>query len=486
MQIEDELEHLLQQSGCNDPSFPEFAAFLDNLPLALSHLRQNFTYPTHESLGLRQQSKSYDDSDDPIYFAGNSLGLMPIELRSLVQQELDVWADRGVMGHFSHPYKRPWKDIAELVQESMAKVVGAQTSEVAVMGSLTSNLHTLLSTFYRPKGARTKILFERKAFPSDQYAFASQARLHGLSPSEHLISMTPREGEHCLRTEDILRVIEENKDELALIMFPGVQYYTGQYFDIEAITAKGHEVGACVGWDLAHAVGNLPMQLHDWKVDFACWCNYKYLNAGPGAIAGIFVHSDARIPATSTDNEFEYPNRLAGWWGHNSQTRFKMDPEFDPIPGAAGFQLSNPSVLNVVSLLASLNLFDQTTMGDLRHKSTLLTRYLELLLQDPLPSCKGSFTIITPSDIAARGAQLSILFQPSGLMQHVMATLLSHAMIGDEREPDVIRLAPIPMYNTFEEVRLVANVLRQAVVSWPGTENEVKDQSAANAMKQTT
>lgn len=490
------LNSLLSDSGINDINSPEFTDYVDQLPVALPNLRGQFVMPTAESIGLAKSLKSKQTRDgivtdkiDPIYFCGNSLGLMPLGVRALVNEELDIWGGRCVLGHFDHPLKRPWKDITDTVQESMARVVGAHTPEVAVMGSLTSNLHTLMSTFYRPNGKRTKILYEAKAFPSDQYAFASQVRLHGLNPQNHLIALAPRKGEYSLRTEDILSTIESNGPEIALVMFSGVQYYTGQFFAIPEITEKGHSVGAIVGWDLAHAVGNVPLQLHDWNVDFACWCNYKYLNAGPGAIAGIFVHDQARRPASSSsadEDHYEYENRLAGWWGHNAQTRFKMDSTFDPIPGAAGYQLSNPSVLNVVSLLASLNTFGTTSMTELRQKSLLLTAYLEHLLSAPATSSTNlaSYTIITPKDPQSRGAQLSVLFQPTGcgVMEFVMSELLKNGIVADEREPDVIRLSPVPSYNTFKEVRIVAANVRAAVSAWQPQKNG----SAGDKLTQTS
>lgn len=469
------IHHLLAKSGADDLNSPEFSEYVDSLPIALSHLRGKFAHPTSKTLDIKhvvEDSESPHSTNEPVYFCGNSLGLMPLEVRTLVNEELDIWAGRCVLGHFDHPLERPWKDITDTVQDSMAHIVGAQSSEVAIMGSLTSNLHTLMSAFYRPIGTRTKILYEAKAFPSDQYAFASQVRLHDLNPADQLIALAPREGEYALRTEDILSTIHENGAELALVMFAGVQYYTGQFFDIKEITKKGHSVGAIVGWDLAHAVGNLPLELHDWNVDFACWCNYKYMNAGPGAIAGIFVHENAVSPKHSTstnDKEFGYENRLAGWWGHNAKTRFKMDSTFDPIPGAAGYQLSNPSVLNVVSLLASLRIFEQTSMLELRRKSILLTSYLEELLNVALPdSCAARYKIITPSDPESRGAQLSVLFEPAGkgVMEFVMSELLRHGVVADEREPDVIRLSPIPSYNSFGDVRIVARRVREAVVAW--------------------
>ncbi len=453
------LQELLKDSGANSIEDKYFAIYLDSLDLSLSTLRGSFSYPTAESLGLALAC-------DPIYFCGNSLGLMPRSTKALVNEELDVWAGRAVLGHFDHPHQRPWKDIDNIVNAEMSHMVGANDGEVAVMGSLTSNLHLLLSTFYKPSSTRTKILLEEKAFPSDQYALESQVRLHGLAPSEALLVVSPRPGDFCIRTEDILETIERNGSEIALLMLSGVQYYTGQLFDIQEITKAGHKAGCVVGWDLAHAVGNVKLNLHKWEVDFAVWCNYKYVNGGPGAIGGLFVHQNANHPTPK--NEDGYHNRLSGWWGHNPTTRFQMQRKFDPIPGAAGYQLSNPSVLNLISLYASLLIFEKTTMDALVRKSALLTTYLEELLSLPLSgSAEASYKIITPP-AGQRGAQLSLLFEPrqAGVMEFVMKALLAEGIIADERQPDVIRLSPTPSYNTFVEVQIVSKSLKNAVTRW--------------------
>jgi kynureninase len=479
------LEEYLEASGASSLDSIGFAKYMDDQSLSLSHLRQLFEHPTKQSL-VSATIPAGQAADECIYFCGNSLGLMPKEVRTLVDTELDVWAGRGVMGHFDHPHKRPWKDIADLaeVTEGVAQLVGAPPAQVSVMGTLTSNLHTLLCAFYKPDGKRRKILFEHKAFPSDTYAFASQAKLHGLDPEDALLALKPREGAHCLETVDIVQAIQENAEEIAVVLFSGLQYYTGQLFDIKTITQAGHEAGAAVGWDLAHAIGNVPLALHDWQVDFACWCHYKYVNAGPGAIGGIFVHEQARYPGFAKQSGNLNTHGLAGWWGHKPQTRFNMDPEFDPTPGAAGFQLSNPSVLNVVSLLASLRVFQKTSIQALRTKSVLLTGYLEYLLRNaPAFERNGinpSYTIITPEDPQARGTQLSVLFKPTGVMAFVMDQLLQDGIVADERKPDVIRLSPVALYNNFSEVLAVYRALIAALNKYQ------QGADGTTAMQQTT
>jgi kynureninase len=317
------------------------------------------------------------------------------------------------------------------------------------MNQLTVNLHLLLVSFYRPQGKRRKILFEHKPFPSDHYAFESQARLHGLDPAEVLIEMKPRAGEWNLRTEDILQAIADAGDELACVCFGGVNYFTGQYFDLQAITAAAHKAGATCGFDLAHAAGNVPVQLHDWNVDFACWCSYKYLNSGPGGVAGAFVH------------ERHHHNkellRLAGWWGHNKNTRFKMEPGFDPIPSAEAWQLSNAPVLSMAAHKASLELFDRAGMVALREKSLLLTSWLEFVLAEVRTKTGVQLEIITPSDPAQRGCQLSVIVP--GRDRALVKQLADQGVIVDWREPNVIRMAPVPMYNSFEDILSFGEIL---------------------------
>jgi len=379
-----------------------------------------------------------------LYFTGNSLGLMPKKVREYVCQELDDWSRLAVEGHLHA--KNPWLPYHEFLTEPMSRVVGALPSETIVMNGLTVNLHLMMVSFYRPTAERYKIVIEKGAFPSDQYAVESQLEFHGYDPREGLIELTPRDGEDTLRTEDILAIIDREGDSVALIMLGGVNYYTGQAFDIPAITAAGHAKGCLVGFDCAHAAGNLELKLHDWGVDFAVWCSYKYLNGGPGAVAGAFIHErHARA--------FDLP-RFAGWWGNNKQTRFLMGPDFDCLPGAEGWQLSNPPILQMAALRASLEIFDEATMSALRAKSLKLTSYLETLLKDI-----GGIQIITPTDPAQRGCQLSIRVGDKALHDR----LSERGVTVDWREPDVIRVAPVPLYNSFEDVSRFASVLAECL-----------------------
>lgn len=423
-----------------------------------------FAIPTFKSLGLPAPSDGSGVDQNCIYFCGNSLGLMPKATSSAVSAELQTWGDRGVVGHFrrdDYDGKEPWVSIDEPLGPLLAEVLGAHSeSEVSVMNTLTGNLHTLMSAFYKPEASRYKILFEDKAFPSDAYAFQGQAKLHGYDPKDALIPLKPRSGEYTLRTEDILSAIKEHGSSIALVIFSGIQYYTGQYFEIEKITKAGKSVGAVVGWDLAHAAGNVDVRLHDWDVDFAVFCSYKYLNSGPGSIGGIFVHEKHAEDGRP---------RLAGWWGNNEATRFQMLEQFDPIPGARGFRMSNPSVLNVVCVYESLKLYREAGgISKLRERSVSLTGFLyELLTSSKYfvkvsefseTSKSPSFTIITPENPDHRGAQLSLLFS-DGIMQTVFDELEKRGIIGDERRPSVIRLAPNHFYNTHVEVFQVAKAL---------------------------
>ncbi len=385
------------------------------------------------------------------YFVGNSLGLQPKSARSFVEQELSDWENYAVEGHFKGA-ERPWMYYHKFLKESLAKLVGAKPMEVVSMNQLTVNLHLLMVSFYRPTEGRYKIIAESGAFPSDQYMFESQIKHHGLNPDEVLIELKPREGENNLRTEDILSAISEAGDQLAVVFLSGVQYYTGQFFDIPTITKAGHEAGAYVGWDLAHAMGNLPLHLHDWGVDFATWCSYKYLNSGPGNVSGIFVHErfahDKSIP------------RFAGWWGHNEDTRFQMTKGFDPMPGADGWQVSNVNVLSSAAHLASLEIFDEVGMEALREKSLKLTGYMEFLIQE-LSGDDDIFEVLTPSDPTQRGCQLSIFFHQNG--RALFDELTEKGVLADWREPNVIRVAPVPLYNSFEDVYQFVHILKTAL-----------------------
>jgi len=388
---------------------------------------------------------------DALYFTGNSLGLQPVEASTFIEGELEDWRRFGVEGHFHG--RRPWVDYHSFATEDLASLVGALPVEVVAMNALTVNLHLLLVSFYRPEGRRTKLMMEEGAFPSDRYAALSQLRLHGLDPDEHLIELAPRDGEHTLRTEDIEARIAEEGDALACVMLCGVQYYTGQWMDMERITAAAHHAGATCGFDLAHAVGNVPMRLHDWNVDFACWCGYKYLNGGPGCTAGAFVHErHANRPDL---------HRLEGWWGHSASRRFLMEPDFDLMPGAEGWQTSNAPVLNMAALLASLSEFRKAGMDRLREKSLALTDFLERGIHSVAAATGAQLDILTPSDPAQRGCQLSVVAHGHGkaLFDHLTA----RGVIVDWREPAVIRLAPVPMYNRFADVAQFLVILEEGL-----------------------
>lgn len=376
---------------------------------------------------------------DAIYFTGNSLGLQPKAAAAAVQQELEDWARLGVEGHFHAQH--PWYSYHEELTASTARVVGALEEEVVVMNQLTSNLHFLLVSFYRPTGKRVKILTEQRPFPSDTYAFATQIKFHGLDPEACLVEVQPRPGEHVLRPEDILAKIQELGDELALVCFGGVNFLTGQAFDIQGITAAAHQVGAFAGFDLAHGAGNLHLQLHHDGPDFACWCSYKYLNSGPGGVAGAFVHQrhlGKELP------------RFAGWWGHDKHTRFQMERDFQPMPTAEAWQVSNAPVLPMAVHRVALEQFDRAGMERLRAKSIRLTGYLRSLIEDISQRNGGLFTIVTPNDPAQSGAQLSILVNGDG--RGIFKGLTERGVYCDWREPNVLRMAPVPMYNSFEDV----------------------------------
>lgn len=377
------------------------------------------------------------DGSDSIYLCGHSLGLQPKRAREYIEQELRDWELLGVEGHFRG--KNPWMPYHRLLTEQTARLVGAEPIEVVVMNSLTANLHLMMVSFYRPTLQRHKIVIEGGAFPSDQYAVKSQIQYHGFDPATSLIELTPRAGESILREEDILALIAREGDTIALVMLGGVNYATGQAFDMAAITKAGHSKGCVVGFDLAHAAGNLQLQLHDCGPDFAVWCSYKYLNGGPGCVAGCFVHErHAR--------DFSLP-RFAGWWGHDEATRFRMGPDFHPMPGADGWQLSNPSILSMSALRASMEIFDEAGMERLRAKSLSITRYTEELLDQH--ASKG-FSIITPRDAAQRGAQLSLRMAMNG--RAICDSLAEEGIICDWREPDILRVAPIPLYNSYTDV----------------------------------
>ncbi|WP_433324053.1 kynureninase [Spirillospora sp. CA-294931] len=374
------------------------------------------------------------------YFAGNSLGLQPRAVADRLREELDDWARHGVEGHTRAA--RPWISYHELLREPAARLVGALPHEVVAMNSLTVNLHLMMASFYRPSGDRTRIVIEDSAFPSDSYAVESQAIHHGLDPAATVVRLKPRPGEENLRTEDVAGLLEREGHRVALVMLGGVNYLTGQLMDLPAITKAGRAAGAVVGWDLAHAAGNVPLRLHDWDVDFAAWCSYKYLNSGPGAVAGCFVHErhtgDPSVP------------KLAGWWGTDPTTRFRMGPRFSPPASADAWQLSNPPILAMAPVLASLEIFDRVGMDALRAKSERLTAYLSARLA---PGAE----IITPADPSARGSQLSLRVKDAGgLVRRLEETA---GVVADAREPDVLRLAPAPLYTTFHDCHRAAEAL---------------------------
>lgn len=378
------------------------------------------------------------NGQDHLYFCGNSLGLQPKSVRAFIEQELLDWERLGVEGHVHA--RKPWMPYHEFLTESMARVVGAKPSEVVVMNSLTVNLHLLMVSFYRPTANRHKIIIEADAFPSDRYAVISQIKFHGFDPATSLVELRSKSGHPVIPTEEILEVIEKEGDEVAMVMLGGVNYYTGQAFEMQKITEAGHLKGCVVGFDLAHGAGNLVLQLDDWGPDFACWCSYKYLNSGPGGLSGAFVHERHA-------NDFNLP-RFSGWWGHNKDNRFKMPPYFEPMSGAEGWQLSNPPILAMAALRASLEIFDEVGMTALNEKSSLLTGYLEWLINQK--NQNANIRMITPSDPSQRGCQISLQTMNNGRV--IFDRLTEAGVIADWREPDVIRIAPVPLYNRFVDV----------------------------------
>ncbi len=416
--------------------------------------------PFAKELDLKDPLKGFRDQfyipvingKDSIYFTGNSLGLQPKTTQEYVLNELEDWANFGVEGHFHAA--NPWLSYHEIFPQQVSKIIGSKVEEVVVMNQLTVNLHLLMTTFYRPTKERYKIICEAKAFPSDQYALESQAKIHGLKPDETIIEVAPREGEYEIRTEDILATIKEHGSSVAVVMFGGVNYYSGQVFDMETICKVAHDAGAYCGFDLAHAAGNVELHLHDWKVDFACWCSYKYLNSGPGGVAGAYIHekhiANKELP------------RLAGWWGHDKTNRFKMEKGFDPIPTAEGWQLSNAPVLSMAAHKASLDIFEDAGMENLTAKGKMMSDYLLFILNEINESLpKKIIEIITPKN--NKGCQISILMLEKG--KELFEALKQEGVIADWREPNVIRVAPVPLYNSFEEVFMFGEVVRTFLVS---------------------
>jgi len=402
----------------------EFAAAMDARD-PLAHFRAHFCIPKTKS------------GDDGIYLCGHSLGLQPKSVSSCLDEQLQNWAELAVEGHFHG--KTPWIRFHRLLASQTAALVGAEPAEVVVMNSLTVNLHLMMASFYRPTKQRHKILVESGAFPSDQYAVKSQIRFHGFEPALSLLELAPRAGESSVRDEDVETLIDREGDSIALILLGGVNYATGQVFGMEGITKAGRRKGCVVGFDLAHAAGNVPLRLHDWGPDFAAWCNYKYLNGGPGCVAGCFVHQrHARA--------WDLP-RLAGWWGHDEETRFQMGPDFHPMAGAEGWQLSNPPILALAALRASMEIFSEAGLERLRSKSLSLTGYMEFLLDQ---HSSPKYSIITPREPERRGAQLSIRLLGAG--RELCDQLAAQGVTGDWREPDIFRVAPVPLYNSHQDV----------------------------------
>ncbi len=417
----------------------EFARNADSQD-SVKEFRDRFYVPQH-------------NGKECIYFMGNSLGLQPKTTGLYVQQELDDWAKLGVEGHFHA--KNPWFPYHEIFPGQLSKIVGCLENEVVVMNQLTVNLHLLMVSFYQPTKERFKIICEDKAFPSDQYAMESQARFHGFDPEEAIIEVGPRTGEYAIRTEDIITAIQHHGGSVALVLFGAVNYYTGQYFDLEKIARAAHDVGAYAGYDLAHAAGNVELHLHDWDADFACWCSYKYLNSGPGGVAGVYIH-ERHI----TNTELQ---RFAGWWGYTKETRFRMEKGFEPIPTAEGWQLSNSPILSMAAHKAALDIFDEAGMENLHVKRKKLSGYLHFILNDINSRKKEKLIeVITPANELERGCQVSMLMLKGGKV--LFNGMISRGVVADWREPNVIRVAPVPLYNTFEDVWRFGNMIEEIMV----------------------
>ena len=413
-----------------------------------------------QSLDAQDELRKYRDEfhfphvngKQVIYFTGNSLGLQPKRTKNYVDEVMNDWANLAVEGHFYSD--KPWWDYQERFAVPLSDIVGAKPAEVGVMNTLTVNLHLLMVSFYNPTPHKYKIICEEKAFPSDQYMFQSQVKFHGFDPKDAIVEIKRREGEANIRLEDVLAKIEEVGSELALVLIGGVNYYTGQVFDMKTITAAGQKYGAYVGWDLAHAAGNIKLELHDWNVDFAAWCSYKYMNSGPGNASGFFVHEKHH-----NDKEL---NRFAGWYGHNKERRFKMEPDFDPVHGADGWQISNLPILSLAPYLASVEMFAEVGMDKLIAKRNLITSYLEFVLHEIDKELEGAdFEILTPSNQEERGCQLSVYLHGQG--RELFEYLMKNGVITDWREPNVIRLAPAPFYCSFEDMYEFGQILKRGI-----------------------
>lgn len=417
----------------------EFAQQLDKQD-ELKHYRSEFLFPQHNGKNV-------------IYFTGNSLGLQPKRTKQYVDEVMNDWASHAVEGHFY--VEKPWWDYHERFANPLSKLVGAKPSEVAVMNTLTVNLHLLMVSFYRPTKTRYKIICEEKAFPSDQYMFQSQVHFHGYKPEDAIVEIKRRNGEHNIRLEDILAKINEVGDELALVLIGGVNYYTGQVFDMKTIAEAGHKAGAIVGFDLAHAAGNIKLELHDWNVDFAAWCSYKYMNSGPGNASGCFIHEKHHANKDLA--------RFGGWWAQNKERRFLMEPKFDPIVGANGWQVSNLPILSLAPYLASVEMFAEVGMDKLIAKRNQITAYLEFILHEIDKETEGTdFEIITPANQEERACQLSVFLHGQG--KNLFDYLMKNGVITDWREPNVIRLAPVPLYCSYEDMYEFGQILKQGIL----------------------
>ncbi|CEJ94309.1 Putative Kynureninase [[Torrubiella] hemipterigena] len=481
------LQTYVQRLRSGEPvQFPADAnslAFAQSLDAqdSLSHLRSEFILPTKSSLkkkalngsipGEQEQSAEAAAADEGIYFVGNSLGAQPKAVRRHINAQLETWASIGVNGHFQTMQESPlamWQDMAQDCADKSQDLVGASAHEIVIMNTLTANLHFLMAAFYKPNAQRHKVILEWRPFPSDHYAIESQVLWHGLDPEKSMVHIDPDEKSQ-ISTEKILATIDEHADDTALLLLPGIQYYSGQLFDMKTITAYAKARGIVVGWDLAHAAGNVELQLHDWDVDFAAWCTYKYINAGPGAIAGAFIHErhgkvEWEMSASGARKPVFHP-RLSGWYGGDKSVRFNMDNEYVPTPGASGYQVSNPSAMELACLSGALSVFNKTCMKDLRSKALVLTAYAEHLLDLMVAESKDEvppFTVLTPRDPLQRGTQLSVLLR-EGLLEPTIVALEENGVMCDKRKPNVIRVAPVPLYSRFEDVYKFMQVLRKPV-----------------------
>ena len=428
---------MIDKTSHSTTGFENTIEFAKNLDIddPLKDFREKFLIP---SINGKEQ----------VYFLGNSLGLQSKNIKEEINKILDQWARSGVEGFFIG--KDRWLDYHDQLTKPLSGIVGAKPDEITVMNQLTVNLHLMMVSFYQPKGKRNKILFEAKAFPSDQYMLETHIRSRGLDPAQVLIEVAPRDGEHVIRNEDITDIIDEHRDELALTLFSGVNYYTGQVYDIKVITEAAHRVGAIAGFDLAHAAGNISLQLHDWNVDFACWCSYKYLNSGPGAMGGVFIHERF--------HDDKSISRFGGWWGYDKDTRFKMEKGFKPIPTAEGWQISTPSILLYASQKAALRIFEQAGWKELQAKQQTLNNYLWLVLDELNGSLeKKVIEFITPKNSEVISCQVSMLMLKRG--KEIFEELGRQGVMVDWREPNVIRMAPVPLYNTFEDVWRFGNII---------------------------